>query len=250
MTLTVGDLRIGAKLEFGKYTAGGRGGSPVPVVWIKGDETCKFITERAIDYLHFDAREMSSQDIDARWDGNPEYQVSNIYQYLNSSGDSWFLARHMCDSPPDYADSPGFLTWFLPHEIDAIRSPVCLPKRSDIIGNRRLKVFRRRGMRPRPTDDFLLYMRYCGDGFDQYSYVDFWCQDREGRCACYIRRDGTDFYDIPRARHGLRPVCDIRPRTEVEVGDNGLFRLKHFEVRDDVVETYSVEDIYELLGLR
>lgn len=250
MDMTVGDLRVGTKLKFGKYTAGGRGGTPVPVVWIKVDVTCKFITEHAIDYLCFDSMEMSSQDIDARWHGNPEYQVSNIHQYLNSCGDKWFLRRHMCDSPPDYANLPGFLTWFLPHEVDAIRSPVSLPRSSDLIGDRRLKVFCRSGMRPRPTEDFLLHRRFCGDGFDEHSYVDFWCQDHRGSSSRYIRRDGTASYDQPRVRHGLRPVCEIRPMAEVEVGEDGLFQLKHCEARDDAVETYSVNDIYELLGLR
>lgn len=53
MDTTVGALKVGTQLVMGKY--GVDKDSPHPIVWLKGNPNCDFITEKAIDYLCFDA---------------------------------------------------------------------------------------------------------------------------------------------------------------------------------------------------
>lgn len=55
MDTTVGALKVGTQLVMGKY--GVDKDSPHPIVWLKGNPNCDFITEKAIDYLCFDAAE-------------------------------------------------------------------------------------------------------------------------------------------------------------------------------------------------
>ena len=47
MDTTVGALKIGTQLVMGKY--GVDKDSPHPIVWLKGNPNCDFITEKAID---------------------------------------------------------------------------------------------------------------------------------------------------------------------------------------------------------
>ena len=48
MDTTVGALKVGTQLVMGKY--GVDKDSPHPIVWLKGNPNCDFITEKAIDY--------------------------------------------------------------------------------------------------------------------------------------------------------------------------------------------------------
>ena len=83
--------------------------------------TITLMTKNIIRYAAFDAAEPNSQtysDQDEyirRYVGNNCWSVSNIRQWLNSSGaaGSWFNAQHDYDVEPDtYADEPGFLAGF------------------------------------------------------------------------------------------------------------------------------------------
>lgn len=47
MDTTVGALKVGAQLVMGKY--GVDKDNPYPIVWLKGNPNCDFITEKAID---------------------------------------------------------------------------------------------------------------------------------------------------------------------------------------------------------
>lgn len=55
MDTTVGALKVGAQLVMGKY--GVDKDNPYPIVWLKGNPNCDFITEKAIDYLCFFGQE-------------------------------------------------------------------------------------------------------------------------------------------------------------------------------------------------
>ena len=84
--------------------------------------TITLMTKNIIRYAAFDAIEPNSQTYDndqgeyiRRYVGNNCWSVSNIRQWLNSSGaaGSWFNAQHDYDVEPDtYADEPGFLAGF------------------------------------------------------------------------------------------------------------------------------------------
>lgn len=95
--------------------------------------TITLMTKNIIRYAAFDAREPNSPTYDNRYEeylrravGNNSWSVSNIRQWLNSSGagGSWFTAQYEYDAAPiasnlkdgntdgAYADEPGFLAGF------------------------------------------------------------------------------------------------------------------------------------------
>ncbi len=53
--MTVSALKVGTQLVMGQVRCGQR--QPAPIVWLKGNPNCDFITEKAIDYLCFDVAE-------------------------------------------------------------------------------------------------------------------------------------------------------------------------------------------------
>lgn len=79
MDTTVGALKVGAQLVMGKY--GVDKDNPYPIVWLKGNPNCDFITEKVIDYLCFDAAEETGH---YRRVNNAKYPVSNLFSFLNS----------------------------------------------------------------------------------------------------------------------------------------------------------------------
>ena len=87
-------------------------------------KTITLMTKFLIRKAAFDAAEQSNSNSDRKSYGNNRWSVSNIRQWLNSSGaaGSWFTAQHDYDAPPTsanvsdaagaYADAPGFLAGF------------------------------------------------------------------------------------------------------------------------------------------
>ena len=86
--------------------------------------TITLMTKNIIRYAAFDAKESNNTDSNRKINGNNRWSVSNIRQWLNSSGaaGSWWTAQHDYDAPPTsgnvydaagaYADAPGFLAGF------------------------------------------------------------------------------------------------------------------------------------------
>ena len=77
-------------------------------------QTKDIITNKA-----FDAKEASNSNSDRRKNGNNNYFVSNISQWLTSSATNWFKAQHGADAVPNstnvvsanpYAEEAGFLS--------------------------------------------------------------------------------------------------------------------------------------------
>ena len=95
MDTTVGALKVGTQLVMGKY--GVDKDSPHPIVWLKGNPNCDFITEKAIDYLCFDAAEEAGH---YRYVNNAKYPVSNLFSFLNSDQMMWYHAMHDNDASP------------------------------------------------------------------------------------------------------------------------------------------------------
>ena len=87
-------------------------------------KTITLMTKNIIRKAAFDAQEPNNPNSDRRDFGNNRWSVSNIRQWLNSSGpaNSWFKPQHEYDAPPTsdnvssadgaYADAPGFLAGF------------------------------------------------------------------------------------------------------------------------------------------
>ena len=95
-------------------------------------QTITLMTKNLIRYAAFDAKEPNNPNLDRKDGGNNRWSVSNIRQWLNSSGAAgkWFKAQHNYDEAPTadkvtdvngesfpagaYADDPGFLAGFSP----------------------------------------------------------------------------------------------------------------------------------------
>ena len=90
-------------------------------------KTITLMTKNIIRKAAFDAAEPDNPDSMRKDNGNNRWSVSNIRQWLNSSGAAgkWFTAQHTYDAPPTtanvhgdettdaaYADAPGFLAGF------------------------------------------------------------------------------------------------------------------------------------------
>ena len=86
--------------------------------------TITLMTKNIIRKAAFDAKEPDNPDSTRKANGNNRWSVSNIRQWLNSSGaaGSWFTKQHDYDEPPTsdhiydsdgaYAGDPGFLVGF------------------------------------------------------------------------------------------------------------------------------------------
>ena len=91
---------------------------------IEYPKTITLMTKNIIRKAAFDAAEPNNTDTYRKNNGNNRWSVSNIRQWLNSSGpaNSWFKPQHEYDAPPTsgnvssadgaYADAPGFLAGF------------------------------------------------------------------------------------------------------------------------------------------
>jgi hypothetical protein len=89
-------------------------------------QTITLMTKNIIRNVAFDAKEPSNPDSGRAGIGNSRWSVSNIRQWLNSSGaaNEWFSPQHEYDTAPDatnvmdydtsteYANKPGFLAGF------------------------------------------------------------------------------------------------------------------------------------------
>lgn len=142
MSRKISELPCGAKIRFGAYCVGNEGTHKVR--WIKtSTNDTAFITEFIEDFRAFDAKEPQNPNDNRREYGNNRYSVSNIDQFLNSSGDTWYQKRHEHDEPPTenriydntpYENHPGFLAFFDEWELDAILDTevtVALPRCDD-----------------------------------------------------------------------------------------------------------------------
>ena len=124
--MTIEELKVGSRVMFGNY--GVNSDRTYPIWWVKATKDCDFITESVLDYLMFDAKEPNNGDYGCRNYGNPNYNLSNIRQFLNSEDEDWFIPQHAADNWPNsrrqdslasygdpggtYRDHHGFLRHF------------------------------------------------------------------------------------------------------------------------------------------
>ena len=116
------DLPVGAKVkDIGTVYKGN------PIIWkimehghgeSKGETA--LITDSVISFKCFDVGEPDNPSLGLQWEqGNGDYVISNIRQWLNSSDKAgeWYKPQHDKDKPPDYENEAGFLanfsSWFL-----------------------------------------------------------------------------------------------------------------------------------------
>jgi hypothetical protein len=137
----ISNLMITSKVKMGRYSV--EGSPEEPIVWMVlehnhyKDENnpdipdhVTLITDKLIDNKAFDAKEPLNSIGCRRDRGNDRYSQSNIRQWLNKSGQPWFVKTHLADEPPTdaglfsgiggYEDKPGFLSGFSEPELEKI----------------------------------------------------------------------------------------------------------------------------------
>jgi len=262
--LTVNNLKIGAKLILGNY--GVQNESPQPIVWLKASPNCAFITESVLDYICFDAKEPQSPEQSIRYGGNPQYNLSNIFSFLNSDAEEWFHPTHENDAAPvrhngqrglEYESHYGFLYHFEEYENESlmcttyavdgeqVSSKIRLPSKEEILGAERFKLFSKKGIRPRGTYDMLTGRRA---GFEESSYIDYWLCDKHASTfkVKTISRSGEIRKVSPQNPCGLRPVCCINPDTKLVIAGDGVYRIEPYVIRHNV---YTDEELFGFLGM-
>ena len=227
MDTTVGALKVGAQLVMGKY--GVDKDNPYPIVWLKGNPNCDFITEKAIDYLCFDAAEETGH---YRRVNNAKYPVSNLFSFLNSDQMMWYHAMHDNDSSPGafvrysyarYEDHYGFLYFFEDHEIAS------LVRKEYVVGENRVSSLIRL-----PSID------------SDRGFMSFWLlDDVETERAAISNRSGVLNRLTASSCSGVRPVCTLSPDTIVEQREDGVFFIKPFTTQN----VFTDEELFELLGM-
>lgn len=257
MDLTVAQLKVGTRLVFGNYSVGV---CTSPIAWLKTSKENDFITEDALDYIAFDARERQSPNGDNRYTGNRDYESSNILQFLNGVDDDWYTPAHEYDMPPErrgtsdwsaqYAEYPGFLSQFAEYEQASIDGRVDLPTVQNILGDNAWQLFHRKGVRAKAVNG--LYESKLRElGFAANTYVDFWTRDESRPHAtrvATIGRNGEVSAKHPYAGCGLRPVLKLKPDTKVMVSADGQYIIQPFEVASTVVPC-SADDLFRYLKL-
>ena len=128
MAQKLSNLTVGAKIKLGKHQVGTE--TAQPIIWVVADknhsgypsDSVTLITLNSIDLRAYDAREGDSYVT-----GNPNYSLSNINQWLNSSAGAgaWYSAMHATDVSPTstttyyntaYQSRTGFLYNFTEYE--------------------------------------------------------------------------------------------------------------------------------------
>ena len=137
MAQSLSNLPIGAKIKFGKYSVNGE--TAQDIIWVVAAKnhrnypadsiTC--LTEKIIDLRAADAAEPNNFG-DIRTEGNGDYGLSNIDQWLNKDATNWYQAAHSNDQAPNntyvqygktgYDTRPGFLSNFTNDEKNILMS--------------------------------------------------------------------------------------------------------------------------------
>lgn len=136
MAQAISNLAVGAKFKFGTYSVEAE--AAAPIIWKVADKnhagypanSVTAITERIIDLRGFDAMEPSNADANRKTNGNNRYLHSNLRQWQNDAGLSWWAATHAADTTPNntgmagyltgYDDKKGFLSNFTADELGAV----------------------------------------------------------------------------------------------------------------------------------
>lgn len=252
MGITISDMKVGTQLLFGKY--GVNNDAPRPIIWLKATPNNDFITLNTVDCICFDAKETTSPYY--RYMGNPKYKLRNIHSFLNSDAEDWFNQTHQEDDPPRYNNHFGFLYHFEEYEVESIKpetfevdnelitSLMRLPSIENILGTNRFKVFSKKGIRPKATEDMLTARFY---NYSHESYIPFWLNDsplagqpamigRSGRCertsACNCS--------------GLRPVCTINQDVPVLEREDGIYYIEPRAIHQNVC---ADDELLAFLGM-
>lgn len=250
---TVADMKVGDILLIGRYGVN-EDAELARIAWIKATPASDFITKFVIDLLKYDENEPGGE---FNYIGNPDYDKSNILQFLNSTGakDEWFKPTHVWDTSPravnawrnngGYSAHSGFLHYFEEHELEALCGTVGLPRRADIFrsSGQQFKYFERHGIRANPSND-LVRNKY-GHGYDFGSFVPYFTRDvnNNGKEVFTIDRVGSTGRQYASSASGIRPVCSVRDDAKVVARDSGVYELLYSPI------VYQQQDFRTFFGI-
>lgn len=131
MSRKLKDLPIGAKVKYPDAKYNGK-----PITFLIGAQnhsgypanSTSLISEKILSIKAFDAREPNSGNSNRRSYGNNRYRHSNIRQWMNKEGKSWYSNQHDSDQAPNsgnvtynpYNQESGFLSNFPKEFVDAL----------------------------------------------------------------------------------------------------------------------------------
>ena len=123
MSKALSTLAVGTKVKDTGTTYYGS-----PIIWQVADKnhsgypsnSVTLVAANILKIAAFDGKESSNSDSNRRSYGNNRYALSNLRQWLNKSGTSWYVAQHSADAAPSsanvtynpYDSQSGFLTGF------------------------------------------------------------------------------------------------------------------------------------------
>lgn len=119
--MKISEVPLGSIIRFGSYAV--RDEKPHVINWYKVRSDNTLMSKEHEDYLSFDATEPDNHN------GNNDYELSNIDQFLNKAEENWYVSTHETDAPPNesncrrgsyYTDHPGFLGFFKDWEVSLI----------------------------------------------------------------------------------------------------------------------------------
>ena len=269
MQPTVKSLKLGSRVYFGAYSVR-EGAIPSPISWLKATPNGDFVSEFVLDSLAFDAKEAYMDRPNLFNQGNPNYKLSNLHQFLNSDEPEWFRPTHDLDRPPAvgstgwrngaYSDHSGFLTHFESHELDSIveqefvmsgdhiTAKMRILSGDDLWSQTKFKLFNKKGIRAQASDDFL-WNKATGDTM----YVPYWICDRAVTTYSRYLGAGANVHTTGACNSsGIRPTCMLSLDTMVEQFDDDSWRILSSGVAPrpaSLVEFASRDEIIQFLGL-
>ena len=271
--MTVKDMKVGDRLLLGKYSVRRQCEDPDRIVWKKSTRRGDFISQYAVDFLCFDAKEFYYDGDDcalSRNMGNRDYMLSNIHAFLNSAEESWYIGTHEYDCPPDisprdtlsrgfaYGRHYGFLYYFEDFEISSIEtqhfvvdsaeieSKIRLLRTEDVFeSDSKFNIFREYGIRVCPSLDFSRHKKGIPDYFSPRQFVPYFLADSsEYGMVKTVNRMGHLDSEFPACGSGIRPTCRVKLDAPISKTSDG-----YFEIMPNEATRISSSEILEFLGL-
>lgn len=255
MAQLLSNLPNGSLVKFGKHQVGSE--TAQPIIWMVVDKnhsgypsnSVTLITRKIVDLRAFDAFE-----VDVNGDsvyGNPNYELSNIHQWLNSDAGAgnWYTSTHYYDNPPtgtsvsnntEYTNRPGFLYNFTTSERKAllptslklqindqitstITARVFLPSVSEILGTYSVNDGSTRFtyFATNPVTSGVTSQVYSNSPSSQKpTSVDvawyYWCRNNYAGDPTMITSSGDDSRRDGHSGHtGVRPVVNLAMTTKI-----------------------------------
>lgn len=255
--MNIEDLKIGARLFMGRYSADDENTFPNYISWIKVSKDA-FMSEFVIDCIQLDARMTLSRDA---------YERSDLNRFLGNDGDLWFNENEAGrgDTRPFNRRHCGFMRYFQDYEKDAANNHFALPEAKDIVAldsDERLEFFVKKGRRAKASPDLIKKYEgkyfYNGNeskiGISPTEYISYWVKDIDyyveaGIClGNIINKSGKVEQEAISAVYGLRPMFRFKKGVEVIPHWQGAgYEIKPYEVFFD--DEFSDEDFMNFLGI-